>query len=112
MERLKVATNSQEIAKSLIIDLHDTGNIQWNIRFNLPLCKNSINNNTVKILDNQGKKVLCDVEYKPKTQTITIYPIDLFECKKYYTLVITRQVQTAKQNRLKKEFRLAFMLNK
>ena len=111
MDRLKVATKSQDLTKILRIDLKDTGIIQWNIRFNLPLCRSSVNNQTVKVFDNIGKKILCNIDYDQKKQTIIIYPLDHYEIKKCYTLVITRHVKSTKKNHLKKEIRLLFMIN-
>lgn len=111
MDRLKIATTSKNLANVLRIDVKDQGKIQWDIRFNLPLCKNSVNHHTVRVLDQKGNKIMCHVDYHPGKAMISIYPLDFYEYHVYYTLVITKHVRSAQKKYLKKEIKIAFMIN-
>lgn len=85
-------------------------NKAWNINFTDELNKDTVNLNTIKVLDKNGQPYGVDVNLAPGNKVIVISPKTDYEYGSSYTLIVTREVKSIYNKNIDKALKLDFTI--
>lgn len=111
-DRIKIATSVPSLKEKTSIDL-DEGRLDvvyWYIRFNIPLDPESVNHETMDVMDVEGYIMRTDISYSDKKHQIVVSPLDTYEQDVYYILNISEKVKSAKGQHLRSKIHIMFKL--
>lgn len=111
-DRFRVSVSSPKIKDKIQIKILDgnTDKIYWYIKFNLKLDKATITAKNMQVMDTDGYIMRTYIAYDTKRDVIVVSPMDSYIENKYYILIITTRVTSAKGQPLKKELFILFKL--
>ena len=87
-----------------------TGNFVWQVKFNLPLLKSSVNNKSCFVTTADGRPLNTTIHYNPSSQTIEIAPLEAYERHETYILTVTTKVSSLHGKRLKQNIQIRFLV--
>lgn len=111
-ERFKVASTLPELNEKLTINI-ETENpkkVYWHIKFNLELKKNSINEESMTVVDMEGNVLKTDCIYDEKRSLIIVSPLENYKKDKYYILSIKANIVSKSGRKLKSPINIMFKL--
>lgn len=85
-----------------------TGRFLWKIKFTAPLNPATVNNNNLYVTDEKGALLSTKIRYNAESNCIEIEPTSAYSTVHFYTLNITRNVESRGGQRLKSEMKIKF----
>lgn len=81
----------------------------WNVLFNSPLEKSTVNEENIYVYDNKNnRKKTVNLQYDNKTNSVRVIPNEEYEDKGQYDLYIRKGIKAYKGNFLKNEKKISF----
>ncbi len=108
---MQIMANSPYLKNKIKVDVGERlEKANWYIKFNTALDPETINNNTMVVTETNGYILNTSISYRQSSNLIVISPLEEFKRDEYYILNISRNVHSAKGQKLGKEINILFKL--
>ena len=110
-ENIRVVANLPGLKEHITLDVNSpVDKAYWYIKFNIPLAKEYVNKDTINVTDADGYIMRTYIYYDDKENLIVAVPMDSYDQNEYYLLNISKDVCSAKGQKLKREIHILFKL--
>ncbi|MCL1935694.1 MAG: hypothetical protein FWF57_04900 [Defluviitaleaceae bacterium] len=110
-DRFRIASTDPEILEKITINIEsDNEKIYWYLKFNHPLDKTTVTNETINITDTDGYIMKTYTSYDIYRGCIVVCPIDSYLENKNYILKISTNFKSVSGISLKKQVYIMFII--